>query len=75
MTSTNNLLIINRYKCPVKGKVTSQAHEIDNGAVTKSYPKMTGDDLSFFKDYKTIIVCDVVRSSNLSDVNVITTGE
>jgi hypothetical protein len=69
------MLIVNRYTCPIKGKITSQAHDIQNGGCLISYPKMDGLDLSFFKDYETIIICDVVRSQNLSQVNIIFKGE
>ncbi len=65
------MLIINRYTCPIKGKITSQAHEIKDGKKVKSYNKMIGYDLSFFSQHKIIIVCDVVRAVNLKDVNVI----
>ena len=65
------MLIVNRYTCPIKGKITSQAHDIQQGDCKISYPKMDGFDLTFFKDYKTILVCDVIRSQNLSDVNII----
>lgn len=65
------MLIVNRYTCPIKGKVTIQAHEVIDGAVTKSYSKMSGDDLTLFSNYETLIICDVVRSQNLSDVNII----
>lgn len=54
------------------GNVTIKAHEVKNGAVIKSYSKMKGDDLSLFSSYETIIICDVVRSVNLTDVNIIT---
>lgn len=66
------MLIVNRYKCPIKGKVTIKAHQIENGAVTRSFSKMSGDDLTLFSNYETIIICDVVRSVNLSDVHIIT---
>ena len=65
------MLIVNRYTCPIKGKITSQAHEVKDGAVTKSYSKMSGDDLTLFSNYETLIICDVVRSQNLSQVNII----
>ena len=65
------MLIVNRYTCPIKGKITIQAHDIQNGDCLISYPKMSGDDLSLFNSYNTIIICDVVRSQNLSKVNII----
>ena len=65
------MLIVNRYTCPIKGKITIQAHDILDGTSIMSYPKMVGDDLTLFKSYKTILVCDVVRSKNLSEVRII----
>ena len=65
------MLIVNRYTCPIKGKITIQAHDIQDGTSIMSYPKMSGDDLTLFASYKTILVCDVVRSHNLSKVNIL----
>lgn len=67
------MLIINRYTCPIKGKITIQAHQLDSDLnIVKSYPKMITDDLIFFKAlHNKIIVCDVIRSSMLSEVNTI----
>ena len=65
------MLIVNRYTCPIKGKITIQAHDIQNGDCLISYPKMTGDDLTLFSNYETVIIFDVVRSQNLSKVNII----
>ena len=65
------MLIVNRYTCPIKGKITMQAHDIQDGAYIMSYPKMSGDDLTLFASYKTILICDVVRSKNLSEVNIL----
>lgn len=65
------MLVINRYTCPIKGKITIMAHEIKQGVLVKSYNKMVGLDLDFFSQHKFIIVCDVVRSVNLKDVNII----
>ena len=65
------MLIVNRYTCPIKGKITIQAHDILDGTSVMSYPKMSGDDLTLFASYKIIIVCDVVRSHNLSKVNIL----
>ena len=69
------MLIVNRYTCPIKGKITSQAHDIQQGDCKITFQKMDGLDLAFFKDYETIIICDVVRSQNLSQVNIIFKGE
>ena len=65
------MLIVNRYTCPIKGKTTIQAHDVQDGTYIMSYPKMSGDDLTLFASYKTILVCDVVRSKNLSEVNIL----
>ena len=65
------MLIVNRYTCPIKGKITIQAHAILGGTSVMSYPKMSGDDLTLFASYKIILVCDVVRSKNLSEVNIL----
>ena len=65
------MLIVNRYTCPIKGKITSQAHDIQQGDCKITYPKMDGFDLTFFKDYKVIIVCDVIRAKDLAQINVI----
>ena len=65
------MLVVNRYTCPIKGKITIQAHDVQDGTYIMSYPKMVGDDLTLFASYKTILVCDVVRSKNLSEVNIL----
>ena len=65
------MLIVNRYTCPIKGKITMQAHDIQDGTSIMSYPKMSGDDLTLFASYKIILVCDVVRSKNLSEGNIV----
>ena len=67
------MLIINRYKCPIKGKITIQAHHLDSDLnIVKSYPKMITDDLTLFKAlHDKILICDVIRSSMLSEVNLI----
>lgn len=65
------MLVINRYTCPIKGKITIMAHEISKGKIIKSYNKMVGLEMDFFIKHKFIIICDVVRSQNLSEVNII----
>lgn len=67
----NKILVINRYTCPIKGKITIMAHEINQGKIVKSYNKMVGLEMGFFSQHKLVIICDVVRSQNLSDVNII----
>ena len=44
----NKMLIINRYTCPIKGKITIMAHEISQGKIVKSYNKMVGLEMDFF---------------------------
>ena len=65
------MLVVNRYTCPIKGKITIMAHDILDVTCIMSFPKMVGDDLTLFNSYKTIIVCDVVRSQNLTKVNIL----
>lgn len=65
------MLVINRYTCPIKGKITIMAHEISQGKIVKSYNKMVGLEMEFFSQHKFVIICDVVRSQNLSKVNII----
>lgn len=65
------MLIINRYTCPINGKISIQAHVIENSKLVKSYSKMITDDISLFSNYDTILVCDVVRASNLPTINLI----
>ena len=65
------MLVVNRYTCPIKGKITIMAHDILDATSIMSYPKMSGDDLTLFASYKTILICDVVRSKNLSEVNIL----
>ena len=65
------MLVVNRYTCPIKGKITIQAHDIHDATDIMSYPKMAGDDLTLFASYSVILICDVVRSHNLSKVNIL----
>ena len=65
------MLVVNRYTCPIKGKITIQAHDIHDATDIMSYPKMVGDDLTLFASYSVILICDVVRSHNLSKVNIL----
>jgi hypothetical protein len=66
-----NLTIINRYTCPIHGKITIQAHKVQDGTVIKSYGKMSIDDIDIFTGKGFVIVCDVSRSSNLKDYEII----
>lgn len=65
------MLIVNRYTCPIKGKITSQAHYIEEGELIRTYPKMDGFDLEFFSHHEVVLVCDVIRSNDLAKVNII----
>lgn len=70
------MLLINRYTCPMRPDNSSiQAHLIENGVVTKSYGKMDVSCISMFKDHELVLICDVVRASNLKDVNLVSGGE
>ena len=71
LSMDNKILVINRYTCPIKGKITIMAHEINQGEIVKSYNKMVGLEMDFFSQHKFVIICDVVRSQNLSQVNII----
>lgn len=65
------MLIINRYTCPITGKVSIQAHEIKDFNLVKSYGKMTIDDITIFSRFENVLICDVVRASNLPDVQLL----
>lgn len=67
------MLVINKYTCPINGKTSIQAHLLnDNLEIIKSYPKMVTSDFTLFKAlHNKILVCEVVRSSNLDKINVI----
>lgn len=72
MTTTNNLLIVNRHTCPRTAKLQIQAHELtlDDMSVI-SYPNMQGDDLSLFKHHDRIIIVDVQKVSQLNTINIV----
>lgn len=67
------MLVINKYTCPINHKITIMAHLLnDNLEIVKSYPKMVTDDFTLFKAlHNKIIVCEVVRASNLDKITVI----
>lgn len=70
------MLIINVYTAPLSNKVTTQAHAITSEegnklVIAKSYPKMDSIELSFFSEYKNILICNVSKSSMLSEVTII----
>ena len=66
------MLVLNRYKCPINGNVTSQAHLINSDfEIETTYPKMAGDSLELFNHHDKILVIDVIRSHNLASVNLI----
>ena len=61
------MLLINRFTNPNTKLVFTQAHELgEQLQVTKSFPKMTGDDISLFDLYDYILISDVAKSSMLA---------
>ena len=72
MTTNNKLLIVNRHTCPRTAKLQIQAHELtlDDMTVT-SFPNMQGDDLTLFKNHDRIIIVDVQKVSQLSNINIV----
>jgi hypothetical protein len=65
------MLLINRFTNPNTKLVFTQAHELDQQLqVIKSYPKMTGDDISLFDSYDNILISDVAKSSMLAIVTI-----
>lgn len=69
------MLIINRYTCPIHQKVSIQAHHLKDDGTVKSYGKMTIDDLELFEGHQNVLICDVVRASNLKDINLLKGSE
>lgn len=69
------MLIINRYTCPIHQKVSIQAHHLKDDGEVKSYGKMSIDDLELFSSHDNVLICDVVRASNLKDINILKGNE
>lgn len=67
------MLVINKYTCPINHKITIMAHLLnDNLEIIKSYPKMVTSDFTLFQSlHNKILVCDVVRASNLDKISII----
>jgi len=61
------MLLINRFTNPNTKLVFTQAHALgEQLQVIKSFPKMTGDDISLFDSYDYILISDVAKSSMLA---------
>ena len=61
------MLLINRFTNPNTKLVFTQAHELSEQLqVIKTYPKMTGDDISLFDSHDYILISDVAKSSMLA---------
>ena len=65
------MLLINCYTCPQTKSKTIQAHDIRQNEVVKSYSKMPYDNLSLFSGYKTVLLVNVSKASELKKVNFI----
>ena len=69
------VLIINKYTSNVSNSVSIQAHlvDIEKMEVVATYDKMGYSDLSMslFNKFKTKILCDVNKSSQLGYINFI----
>ena len=65
------MLLINCYTCPIYKTKQIQAHDIRQNEVVKSYSKMPYDNLHLFSDYNNVVLVNVNRASELSEVNFI----
>ena len=65
------MLLINCYTCPIYKTKQIQAHDIRQNEVIKSYSKMPYDNISLFSDYTNVLMVNVNRASELSEVNFI----
>ena len=69
------VLIINKYTSNVNTNVSIQAHLVDleKMEVIATYKKMAYSDLnlSLFDSFKTKMICDVSKSSQLGYINFI----
>ena len=67
------MLVINKYTCKKTGNTFIHAHDINvkNMTINKSFGKMGIDSISLFSSYKSVLLCEVVQSSQLSKVNFI----
>ena len=65
------MLLINCYTCPIYKTKQIQAHDIRQNEVIKSYSKMPYDNIKLFSDYNNVVMVNVNRASELSEVNFI----
>ena len=67
------MLLINKYTCKKTGNTFIYAHDINvkNMTVNKSFGKMGIDSINLFSSYKSVLLCEVAQSQQLSKVNFI----
>ena len=67
------MLIINKYTCKKTGNEFIHAHDINAKTckVNKSFGKMGIDSINLFSSYKSVLLCEVAQSNQLSKVNFI----
>ena len=67
------MLVINKYTCKKTGNEFIHAHDINvkNMTVNKSFGKMPIDSIALFSNYKSVLLCEVAQSNQLSKVNFI----
>ena len=67
------MLLVNKYTCKKTGNEFIQAHDINvkNMSVNKSFDKMTIGNMTLFRNYKNVLLCEVAFSHQLSKVNFI----
>ena len=65
------MLLINCYTCPIYKTKQIQAHDIRQNEVIKSYSKMPYDNIELFSGYNNVVLVNVNRASELSEVNFI----
>ena len=67
------MLLINKYTCKKTGNTFINAHDINVKKMTinKSFGKMGIDSINLFSSYKSVLLCEVAQSNQLSKVNFI----
>ena len=65
------MLLINCYTCPIYKTKQIQAHDLRQNEVVKSYSKMPYDNIKLFSGYNNVLLVNVNRASELSEVNFI----
>lgn len=67
------MLLINKYICKKTGNEFIHAHDINAKTckVNKSFGKMDIDSIALFSNYKSVLLCEVAQSNQLSKVNFI----